>query len=39
MSKADEIFIANCKNILENGYSSENEKYDLIGKMEHLLTQ
>lgn len=26
MSKADEIFIANCKNILENGYSSENEK-------------
>ncbi len=26
MSKADEIFITNCKNILENGYSSENEK-------------
>ncbi|MEY8320877.1 thymidylate synthase [Lachnospiraceae bacterium 46-61] len=26
MSKADDIFIANCKNILENGYSSENEK-------------
>ncbi|NDO47275.1 thymidylate synthase [Clostridium sp. MD294] len=26
MSKADEIFIANCKDILENGYSSENEK-------------
>lgn len=25
MSKADEIFIANCKNILENGYSCENE--------------
>ncbi|MCI8629299.1 MAG: thymidylate synthase [Firmicutes bacterium] len=26
MSKADDIFIENCKNILENGYSSENEK-------------
>ena len=26
MSKADEIFIANCKDILENGYSSKNEK-------------
>lgn len=26
MSKVDEIFIANCKDILENGYSSKNEK-------------
>ena len=26
MCKADDIFIENCKNILENGYSSENEK-------------
>ena len=26
MSKADKIFIENCKNILQNGYSSENEK-------------
>lgn len=26
MSKADEIFIENCKNILKNGYSSGNEK-------------
>ncbi len=26
MSKADEIFIANCKDILENGFSTENEK-------------
>ena len=26
MSLADEIFIANCKDILENGYSTENEK-------------
>ncbi len=26
MSKADEIFIANCKDIIENGCSTENEK-------------
>ena len=26
MSLADEIFISNCKDILENGYSTENEK-------------
>lgn len=26
MSKADEIFIANCKDIIENGSSTENEK-------------
>ena len=26
MSKADDIFIENCKNIFENGYASENEK-------------
>jgi len=26
MSKADEIFIAMCKDILENGVSSEGEK-------------
>lgn len=26
MSKADEIFIENCKNILKNGYSSGNQK-------------
>ncbi len=26
MSKADDIFIYNCKDIIENGYSTENEK-------------
>lgn len=26
MSRADKIFIQNCKDILENGYSSENQK-------------
>lgn len=26
MSKADELFIANCRQILEKGYSTENEK-------------
>ena len=26
MSRADELFIANCKQILEHGFSTENEK-------------
>ena len=26
MSRADDIFIQNCKQILENGFSTENEK-------------
>lgn len=26
MSKADQLFINNCRNILDNGYSTENEK-------------
>ena len=32
MSMADEIFIRTCKDILENGSSTEGERYVRIGR-------
>ena len=39
MSYADQIFINMCKDILENGTSTEGEKVRHIGKMEQVLLQ
>lgn len=34
MSRADDIFISMCKDILENGVDTKEKKFVLFGKME-----
>lgn len=39
MSYADDLFINMCKDILENGYSTEGRKYVQSGQMELMPTR
>ena len=34
MSYCDEVFRANCRDILENGFSDEHQRCALVGKMD-----
>ena len=36
MSYCDEVFRANCRDILENGFSDEHQRCALVGKMGRL---
>ncbi len=38
MSLADDLFINMCKDIIDNGYSTEGRRSDQSGKMEHMPT-